>query len=171
MGEMSPTVDMTCKSLRNCNTSSCEARKLYCIFAFKHNHFQRMLKQLINNPKQIFLIDSIGALLTASILFSMAIGYPGFLGMPTHILFLLAAVAITFAVYSFCCFLFHPVRWRPYLKAIMLANAMYCILTAVLVYTLRNNITHWGLLYFMGEILVILVLLFFEYKVLAKNRC
>lgn len=129
-----------------------------------------MLNQITNNPKQIFLIDSIGALLTASILFSMAIGYPGFLGMPAHILFLLAAIAVTFAVYSFCCFQFLPVYWRPYLKAIMLANTMYCILTAVLVYTFRHNITSWGLLYFTGEILVILVLVFFENKLLRKRR-
>lgn len=129
-----------------------------------------MLNQITNNPKQIFLIDSIGALLTASILFSMAIGYPGFLGMPAHILFLLAAIAVTFAVYSFCCFQFLPVYWRPFLKAIMLANAMYCLLTAMLVYTFRHNITLWGLLYFTGEILVILVLVFFEYKLLRKRR-
>ncbi len=128
-----------------------------------------MLNQITNNPKQIFLIDSIGALLTASILFSIAIGCPGFLGMPAHILFLLAATAVTFAVYSFCCFQFLPVYW-PYLKAIILANAMYCILTAVLVYTFFNNITLWGLLYFTGEILVILVLVFFEYKLLRKCR-
>lgn len=129
-----------------------------------------MLNNLTNNPKQIFLIDSIGAILTASILFSIAIGFPAFLGMPAHILFLLAAIAVTFAVYSFCCFYFKSINWRRYLMAIMIANTTYVVATGGLVYHFYNSITLWGLLYFIGEILVIMVLLLFEFKVLTKSR-
>ena len=129
-----------------------------------------MLNQVTNKPKQIFLLDSMGALLTASILFSIAIAFPTFLGMPAHILFMLAAIAFTFAVYSFRCFYFISTNWRRYLMAIMIANATYVVATGGLVYHFYNSITLWGLFYFIAEIVVILLLLVLEYKVLTKSR-
>ncbi|MEJ8818466.1 hypothetical protein [Lacibacter sp. H407] len=129
-----------------------------------------MLNQLINNPKQIFLTDSIGAMLTASILCSIAIGFPTFFGIPPHIVFILSAIAFTFAVYSFCCSYFMPARWRGYLMAIMIANAFYAVVTTGLVYNFYSSITRLGLFYFIAEIVVILFLILLEYKVLSKSR-
>ena len=129
-----------------------------------------MLNQLTNNPKQIFLLDSMGALLTASIITIIAAGFPAFFGMPPHILFVLAGIAFTFFVYSFCCYYFMPRNWRAYLTVIMTGNACYAAATIGLVSYFYNNITRWGLLYFIGELLVITVLLWIEYRTLSKRR-
>ena len=128
-----------------------------------------MLNQLTNNPKQIFLLDSMGALLTASIITIIAAGFPAFFGMPPHILFVLAGIAFTFFVYSFCCYYFMPRNWRPYLNAIMVANTFYVVVTIGFVYYFYNSITRWGLLYFIGELLVIGCLLYIERKTLSKT--
>lgn len=128
-----------------------------------------MLNHVTNNPKQIFLLDSMGALLTGSILITIASGFPSFFRMPPHILFVLAIIAFTFFIYSFCCFYFMPRNWRPYLTAIMVANIFYVVVTIGLVCYFYNSLTRWGLLYFITELIVIAVLLWIEYRTLSRS--
>lgn len=169
-GEMSTAVDRSCKSLYNFKKifSVCPEAVLY--IRMKAQSFQRMLNQLTNNPKQLFLLDSIGALLTGTIITIIAAGFPTFFGMPQHILFVLAGIAFTYVVYSFCCYYFMPLNWRPYLTAIIIANTFYGVVTIGLVYYFYNSITRWGLLYFIAELIVISVLLWIEYRTLSKGN-
>ena len=129
-----------------------------------------MLNQLTNNPKQTFLLDSMGALLTATIITIIVVGFPAFFGMPPQILFVLAAIAFIFFMYSFCCYYFMPRNWRPYLTAIMTGNACYSAATIGLVSYFYSSITPLGLLYFIGELIVIAVLLWIEYRTISMNR-
>ncbi len=128
-----------------------------------------MLKKIATHPQYIFLFDSIGAFTTALLLFSIGFIFPTLFGLPQYIHFVLAAIALLFCLFSYSCFYRQPVNWKPYLKAIMLANVLYCVLTAVLIFSFRSSISLWGILYFGGELIVILSLVYFEYMVLTKR--
>jgi hypothetical protein len=62
------------------------------------------------------------------------------------------------------CFLGSPKNWRFYLKIIALANLLYCCLTLGLMIHCRQQIKPLGILYFVLEILVLLILVRLEWK-------
>lgn len=87
-----------------------------------------------------------------------------YFGMPVHVLYVLAAVAGVFAVYSACCYCFLKGDRRPYLRAIALANVAYCCLTIGLLCCFYTRLTTLGMLYFGIELLVIACLVCIEFR-------
>lgn len=115
--------------------------------------------------KYIFLIDGLGALLTA---FSLAVVLTTFeehFGMPRDVLYGLAFVAGLFAVYSFTCHFIKPVNWRPFLKVIAIANSIYCLISLGFLFYLQEQIMPLAWVYFLLEILIVGILVFFEWRI------
>lgn len=129
---------------------------------------QSLVNQLIANPRQLFLIDGLGALLTAFFLAVILAKFEAHFGMPRNVLYPLAIVACIFAIYSMSCYFFLPVHWRPYLKVIALANLTYCCLTLALVIFHYQSLMVLGLLYFLLELVVVGALIYIELRVAAK---
>lgn len=119
--------------------------------------------------KQIFLIDSLGAVLTAVLLSQVLVRLVPFFGMPESILYLLAGIAACFALYSFTCYLLVKDNWRPFLLGIAIANTLYCMVTFSLVVYLFNSMTALGIAYFIGEIILVLGLVALELKIYARS--
>ena len=107
------------------------------------------------NPKRLFLIDSLGALLTAFLIVAMLMRYTAFFGMPQQPLFVLAAIAFIYTIYSICCYFFIGNRWQAYLKLIAFANLLYCCVTIAFVIYFYSSVTIFGLIYFSVELIVI----------------
>ncbi|GAB2624550.1 hypothetical protein GCM10027035_20170 [Emticicia sediminis] len=128
-----------------------------------------MLDRLTLNPKKLFLIDGLGALLTAFLVGIVLRMFEDAFGIPQKHLCVLSILACIFAVYSMSCYFFVGKNWRIYLKIIAVANLMYCLLTAVFVMLLYQQITILGIIYFIGEILIILGLVYVELSVFSKN--
>lgn len=85
------------------------------------------------NEKNIFLVDGIGAFLSA---FSLGVTLPFFrdwIGMPVATLYFLAAIAFIYSIYSVSRYYFSDCRNSVWLKVIIFANLSYCALTAFLV--------------------------------------
>ena len=80
------------------------------------------------------------------------------------VLYALASLASLFFVYSFFCFLHVTEHWRSYMKAIAVANLLYCGLTLGLVIYLHQELTPLGILYFGSEIVIIVGLAIVELK-------
>ena len=120
------------------------------------------------NPKIIFLIDSIGALATALLLSTILKIYNEFFGMPESVLSVLAIIAFLYCLYSFICFLSVKNNWRPFLMVLSIMNVSYCLLTFGLVLYHFSQLTKFGIVYFFGEIFIILGLVYYELKK-AKN--
>ncbi len=129
----------------------------------------KILDRLSLNSKNLFLIDGLGALLTAFLVGIVLRMFEDAFGMPSKFLTILSILACAFALYSMSCYFFVGKNWRTYLKIIAVANLMYCLLTAVLVMLLYQQITILGIIYFIGEILIILGLVYVELSVPAKN--
>jgi hypothetical protein len=114
-----------------------------------------MIKKLTQNPKKLFLIDGLGAFLTAFILFVILRTFNEYIGMPKYILTLLSIIALVFCVYSFSCFFFLNKNRKPFLLINSIANMLYCCLTLGLIIYYFPQLTILGLTYFLLEILVI----------------
>jgi len=132
------------------------------------------LKQFIAVPKNIFLIDAFGAILTAFLLFFVLKTFNTFLGLSKTTLEYLSLLAVIFSVYSFSCFFLIINNWKSYLKIICIANVFYCLLTIGIIIYYYQSISVFGIAYFFGEIVVIAGLVFLEIrtirgKTLFKN--
>jgi hypothetical protein len=127
----------------------------------------RLIRKLIADPTKIFLVDGVGALITAALTL-LLIQFESHIGMPKEILRTLAAIALTYSIYSLSCYRFKPQRWKPYLKAIMIANALYCCTTLALLMYFYQRITAFGFTYFIAEVVVIVLLLRIEYKAISQ---
>ncbi len=121
------------------------------------------------NPRKLFLIDCLGAMVSAVMLAVVLPKFESLLGMPSYILHLLALPACAFAVYSLFCFWRTPTNWRPYMRLIALLNLLYCCLTLGLVIYLYPQLTIWGIAYFVGEMTIIAALAMFEFRTAAKS--
>ena len=127
-----------------------------------------IIEKFTSNSKRLFLIDGSGAFLTAFFLFAILATFENSFGMPRRILYFLSFVAFIYTIYSFSCYFFIDNNWRPFLKAVMLANTIYCCITIVLVIYFYQSLTILGLIYFLLEVIVMTGLIFLELMVLAK---
>ncbi len=126
-----------------------------------------IIKRLTLQPKTLFLIDGLGALVTAFFLFVILRTYNVYFGMPPNTLTYLSLIAIVFCLYSITCYFFLKDNWRPFLRTISIANLLYCCLTMGLVTYYYSRLTTLGVTYFLAEIIVVFALVFIEMKTLA----
>lgn len=114
------------------------------------------------SPRTIFLIDGLGALVSAAMLGLVLPRLGGIFGMPLRMLNVLAVIPIIFAAYSLLCFAIKPLKWSFYLTIIAIANLLYCCLTVGCLIWFQHQLTVWDYLYFVGEIVVVVVLAVYE---------
>ncbi len=126
------------------------------------------INQMILNPKKLFLIDSLGALLSAFLLGAVLVRFESAFGMPRKALNLLSIIACIFSIYSFMSYLLIKENWKPYLKIIAYANLIYCCLTIGFTLYFNSELTNWGLIYFLSEVAVIITLAIIEFKSASK---
>ena len=124
--------------------------------------FQQLLTKI--DPKRLFLIDSLGALLSAIMLGFVLARFENTFGMPQKVLYLLSIIAFIFSVYSLLCFLGKIENWRPYMQVIAVTNLLYCCLTIVFTIYMYQRLTVAGLVYFVLEIIVVTILAITELK-------
>ena len=125
----------------------------------------KIIKQLSSEPPKLFLIDSIGALTTSFFLFVVLRNFNEYFGMPERILTYLSVIAVFFCIYSTTCFFVIKANWTPFIKIISIANLLYCVLTISLVIFYNPQLTIIGTAYFVGEIAIIIGLVYIELNV------
>lgn len=122
------------------------------------------------NHKNIFFLDGIGALISTFLLGFVLIKLQTLIGMPQHLLELLAAFALIFAIYSFSMQIFKPKNWQWFLRIIAYTNLTYCIITLLLIVAQFNSLTFLGITYFLVEIVVILALVKIEFQTIRRDN-
>lgn len=123
---------------------------------------------LKNNPKYIFLMDGLGAILSCVLLSLVLPLFVDLLGMPISTLYILAILPFIYSVYSLLCYFLNPFQWKFYLRVIASANFLYCAFTMFyLVWNLELT-TILCEIYFVLEMIVVVSLASLEWK-LAKN--
>lgn len=120
------------------------------------------------NPRTVFLLDGLGAVVSATCLGLILPRIQPRVGMPSPIIHTLALVAAFLASYSLACCAFADCTNPRWLRLIISFNLAYCLLTLVLVATLFSQLTWLELGYFGAESLVILALVWLERACLTR---
>ncbi len=134
------------------------------------NSLNALRHNLLAAPRKIFLVDGAGALISALMLGAVLAPLHPFTGLPSTTLYLLSAVAVVFAAYSFTCYFRIKDQWRPYLLVIAVANILYGLFTAGLLIRFSSSLTMPGMIYFIGELLVIGSLVCLEISLIVKKK-
>ncbi len=120
-------------------------------------------------PKNLFLLDGLGAGLSAGLLGAVLPVFEAQIGLPRLALHTLAIGAVGLAVYSLSCWWWLRRPPAPFLRAIAVANLTYCGLTVGLLIHFYPRPTWLGLAYFTGELLIVSGLAVIELHT-AKTR-
>jgi hypothetical protein len=131
--------------------------------------FISKFQQVILIPRNVFLLDGIGALVSSLLLVVLLAPFESFFGMPSDYVYQLAIPAVLFAVYSIACYVLNPNNWQPFMKLIALANFIYCCVTFYLILKLFYRLTQFGVLYFILEIAVIFMVIALEINTIRKQ--
>jgi hypothetical protein len=126
---------------------------------------QSIINSFVKKPNTLFLVDSIGAFISAFCLLIISRYYSDYFGINHSTFQLLAILPIVFCIYSACCFLFVKRSFKPFIQIIALANLLYCIISLILLGTLFSEITILGLSYFVVELTIIALIISIEFKV------
>jgi hypothetical protein len=125
-----------------------------------------MLAKLTHNPKLVFLFDALGALLTSTLIGGLLVAYQSYIGLPFTWLYILASIAAVLTIYSSSCAVLIQKKWSPFLKIIITANILYTCLTTALIIVYSQELKSLGFAYFIGEIFVLVGVIWLEIKAL-----
>ena len=132
-----------------------------------NNAITQSISYFKKNSRALFLVDSIGAFCTGCFIYVAFLLLADVSGLPTPIRWLMVATAIMYCLFSAACYLLVKQNRSAFLKAIGIANLLYCIFTWICVLTYFKQLTTAGLAYFVFETVVIAVLAFIELQVAA----
>ena len=121
------------------------------------------------NPRNIFWLDAMGAALSMCLIGLVLPALEAYIGMPAHVLYWLTLYPLGCLSYDAFCLWRADLSQPRWLKGIMLANSLYCVLTIVLVALHYEQLTAWGVAYFVSEIPVIGGLVLLERRVLLRG--
>ncbi len=127
-----------------------------------------MIQSFITNPKKLFLMDALGAAVSAISLGVVLVKLERVFGIPPNTLFILATFPILFILYDLFCLTKNKNDVRLFLKGIAIANILYCCLSIVMALYHFKIITIFGYLYILIEVIITFTLAVFEYKVASK---
>ncbi len=121
-------------------------------------------------PKSIFLLDGLGALLSAILLCIVLRTFNQYIGISKTTLTYLSWLAVLFSIYSLTCFFVLSNHWKPFLILISIANLLYGTLTLGIIIYNYHYITLIGIIYFLAEIAIIYLLVFIELKMVIHYK-
>ena len=123
---------------------------------------QPLITQMVDNPKKLFLLDGIGAIVSAFFLGVVLVQWESLFGIPVPTLYFLAGIPILFALYDLYAYQKEPHQLAPFLTGIAIMNVGYCCLSLGLAFYHRAVVTAWGWGYIIAEVAIILVLVVIE---------
>lgn len=130
---------------------------------------ERIIKWGNTNPKKLFRIDGLGAIISTIVLGIVLVKLEYLFGIPKPTLYFLASLPCLFAIYDFYCYYKIDNNLGKFLKLIAITNFMYCCLSIGLALYHRKDISNLGWIYILIEIAIVSGLALIELKV-AKRQ-
>ena len=131
-------------------------------------NFKSMQSKLAMNPKHLFLIDGIGALVSAFLLGVVLVRYSDVIGLEDKTLLLVASFPCIFALYDFLCLFFVNKSYSSYIMIIAGSNLLYCFLSIGIAFYHVDTLTILGWTYIIIEVVIVMILSLIEYKVASS---
>lgn len=125
---------------------------------------KNLIKILISNPKKLFLIDGVGAMLSAFLLAGVLPMFEDRIGLPLDMLYSLSILPFIYSLYSLSCSFFVTRNWKFFFRIIAIANLFYCCVTIVVMILFFPQLTFIGLIYFVLELIVVACLVAVEFS-------
>lgn len=125
---------------------------------------QKLHNSISANPVLLFKLDAYGALLSFA-LYGVLAWYEDFAGMPREVMYRLQFLAGIYCLYSSVCFIVKPRTWSIFLSIIAAANVCHCVIASYFLLVHSETLTLLGWMYFIGEILIVLVIAQYEWKI------
>lgn len=122
----------------------------------------KLIKTFTEQPKRLFILDGLGALLSATLLGLVLPQFEPLFGIPENTLYFLAAIPCVFAVYDFGCYFLLQKNHSLFIRIIAVLNLIYTILSISLALIHRGVITGFGWTYVIIEITILAVLIFIQ---------
>jgi hypothetical protein len=126
---------------------------------------QATKKLSAENPKILFFVDCVGALLSVVLLAIVLVKLQHLFGIPRSSLYFLAMFPCLFAVYDLNCIVRDRLNVVPFLKAIAIMNCCYCALSLAVAIYQYKDLTVLGWIYILGEITIVSILANVEFNV------
>lgn len=128
----------------------------------------QLLQYFINQPKKLLLLDAMGAFITATFIGVVMRNHIDIFGLPPQ-----EAVVMTFIAYSFFCFsgicyLLVQNKQYKYIYIIASANSLYILLSFFIFLNHFKDLTPFGIVYLISEIVTIILLVTLEFSVAKK---
>ncbi len=127
------------------------------------NHFKQ-------HPKQLFLVDALGAIISALLLYVLLMPYAEWVGLPAAHIKALAIGAVCLAGYDLLARAVFTTERKWTLSVIALLNTSYCVITSGVLIANYSKITLVGWAYFIGEMAIVAVLVYLEWRVSVTPR-
>lgn len=130
---------------------------------------RNIIHKAVEKPKTLFLIDSLGAILTALFLFIATFeNFNEYFGMPAQLLAYLSIIAVCLCLYSTTCFFLLKENHAPFIRTIGIFNLLYSVSTMGLIFAYYSTLTIIGISYFLVEITIVCILGYIELNVAAE---
>lgn len=129
--------------------------------------FSEEMEQLSKQYKKLFILDGIGALISAFFLGIVLVIFQEHVGIPANSLYILALFPIFFFIYDSCCYLkvTTPSSAAFHLRIVAILNLLYILLSIGFTVYHFSLIKQLGFIYIVCEILIISCIAFIELKV------
>lgn len=142
----------------------CQYLDLYKAIMFP----EQLMRRFSANPKHLFLLDGLGALVSAFLLGVVLVQFEGVFGIPRSTLYFLAIIPCFFAVFDIVSFRSSSSKHALCLRIIASLNIAYCIVSIGWAAFAGQTITILGWAYLLIEVAIVLMLALFELRVVKK---
>lgn len=129
-----------------------------------------MASQFKMTYKKMFMIDGMGALISAFLLGVVLPSFQQMLGIPLSAIYFLAVFPYIFLVYDFMVYQYIEYNQGYFLKGIAWANMAYCLISAGTLYFHFDKLTLLSGIYFVGEIAIVATLAVLELQFAKRNH-
>jgi hypothetical protein len=128
-----------------------------------------MSRLLSLNARKMLLLDAWGAGITVLLLAAIVEPFQEHFGMPLVVLRLFSIIACVYMIYSLMSHYFGNQKHTQLLKIIAFLNTLYGCLIAFFIVRYFEKLTLLGMIYFAGEIILIMGLVALELHVAYKS--
>jgi len=129
---------------------------------------QQVADRISLHPKTLFLMDGLGAIISAFMLGVVLVEFENIFGIPRPTLYFLALLPCAFAAYDFYCFIKLKEDFGLFLKVIASINIAYSCLSLGLAFYHSKVVSNLGWTYVVFEIIIVIILAKLEFK--TANR-
>ena len=117
------------------------------------------------DPKNLFIVDGLGALLSSFLLGVALVKFQEYFGIPVPTLYFLAVLPLFFVLYDFYSYIKPATHSGRLLRILSYVNVSYCVLSLGLAFYHFKVVTLLGWVYILVEIAIVLFIAIIEFKV------